>query len=108
MGAGPDAGNDFQIPSASGDAWLTYPNGEWSWQVEQNNSLGLWSWFGVGVYADTMPVSLNLMSSTYFYPNWWMYQPQGEVALARTLPANAAYNDPNTAQNGNAYRALVP
>ena len=101
MGAGNDAGNVFQIPSATaGMSWPTYPSGVWSWMVEQDNTLGLFSWFGVGVYNDTTPVSLNLLSSLYYYPNWGTYRAEGVVALERTLPANAAYNDPNTALNG--------
>ena len=105
MGAGADAGDVFQLPGATGtEPWPTYPNGAWSWMVEQDNSVGLWAWFGAGVYNDTTPVSLNLLSSPYYYPNWGTYQPQGVVALERTLPAHAAYNDPSTAENGLAYR----
>ena len=109
MGAGTDAGNAFQVPGATGTLpWPSYPGNEWSWQVEQDNTIGLWSWAGVGVYSDTTPATFNMLASPYYYPNWGTTVPKGVVASERTLPANVDYPDVNTAlnaANGRGYRA---
>ena len=88
------------------------PNNIWSYRAfRESNADDLYMWYGFGTYLDTslngvITPSLMFMTCPYYYPSWGTSpQPTDDLAIERSLPGNAAYDDPNTAQNGRAYHA---